>query len=138
MILGSGRSGSGERGKEVVRSGWGRSRSEWCGGPGQWGPARGAGALKGGGTEGGPTGGAPTGPEGWGHRRVGARKVGPKGEAQRGGEGQGVGGQNFALFFFSPATSFALFLSLGVFSWNFGGVHGLTDFGHGQFWAFRG
>ena len=45
-------------------------------------------------------------------RRVGARTVGPR----RGG------GQHFALFFPLPPPFSLFFLSLGVFSWNFGGV----------------
>ena len=100
------------------------------------------GVSKGGGPEGwgarrvgGPEGwGGPTQKK-WGPRRVRARKVeGPKGGGARrvgalkgggsnGGGAEGWGTQNFALFFPSPAAKFVSFLpSLGVFSWNFGGV----------------
>ena len=37
-------------------------------------------------------------------------------------KGRRVRGPKFRSFFSSPAPIFALFLSLGVFSWNFGGV----------------
>ena len=61
---------------------------------------------------------------------MGSRRVGPKGEGVgAGGLGarrvvgpKGGGAQNFALFFSRlPLITFFL-LSLGVFSWNFGGV----------------
>ena len=55
-------------------------------------------------------------------RKNGARKGGaPKGAAPKGGP-EGWGAQNFALFLPSPTTNFALFISLCVFSWSFGGV----------------
>ena len=94
--------------------------------------------LEGGGPEGGgPEGGGPEGggAEGWGAEGWGAGGWGVGGCRV---EGWGPGGwegpeggprrvgprraQNFALFFPSPALIFVLFLSLGVFSWNFGGV----------------
>ena len=69
-------------------------------------------------------------------RRVGPRRVGGpkprKSEAPKGGapegwgpEGwdpEGWGAQNFALFFPFPPTFRSHCVSLGVFSWNFGGV----------------
>ena len=79
-------------------------------GPEGWGPE--GGGPKGGGPKGG-------GPEGWGPRRVGARRVawGPKG-----GGPEGWGAQNFALFSLSRRKIRSFPPSLGVFSWNFGGV----------------
>ena len=69
-------------------------------------------------------------------RRVGGPKGGPrrvapkggapnywalKGGGSKGGGPEGSGAQNFALFSLPPHFYFFL-LSLGVFSWNFGGV----------------
>ena len=53
----------------------------------------------------------------------GPKGGGPKGGGPEGWGPEGWGAQNFALFFLSlpPEISFFL-LSLGVFSWNFGGV----------------
>ena len=82
-----------------------RAEPRKSGGPKSWGAPKGGGA------------------EGWGHRRldgpnpekVGAKGWGPgrwglKGEAQRRRGSNGGEGQNFALFFPSPATIFALFV----------------------------
>ena len=49
--------------------------------------------------------------------RAGPRRGGPEG---RGPERQGA--QNFALFFLSRSHFRSFCVSLGVFSWNFGGV----------------
>ena len=59
------------------------------------------------------------GPEGWGPERVGPRKGGaPKGVGPRKG-----GGPKISRFFFPFPPPFRCFcVSLGVFSWNFGGV----------------
>ena len=59
--------------------------------------------------------------------RVGVRRVGPKGRApQRGGSkcgGPKAGGPKICAFFSLSRPHFRSFsLSLGVFSWNFGGV----------------
>ena len=101
---------------------------------------RGAKGPKGGGPEGGgpevcrvegwgPEGGAPKGgapnpekwcPEGWGPKlRTGGA---PKGGAPKCGVRR-VGGPKFSAFFSLSRPHFRSFsLSLGVFSWNFGGV----------------
>ena len=63
------------------------------------------------------------GPKGWAQtqKKWSPEGWGPKGAAPKGGP-EGWGAQNFALFFPSPTTNFALFISLCVFSWSFGGV----------------
>ena len=120
--------------------GWGPRRvgAPKGGAPEGWGPRR-VEHPKGGAPEGWrvepPKGGAP---EGWSPRRVeppkggapkggaqkgGAQKGGAqKGGAQKGGAQKGGEAQNFALFFPSPPQFSFFFFSLGVFSWNFGGV----------------
>ena len=104
MILGSGRSGLGVRGESgPVGGGLGG------GSPGQ----NGAVGRVGGGLQG-------WGPDRWGPRRVGVQK-GWGAEPRKSGARR-VGGPKFRAFFPSPATIFTLFVSLGVFSWNFGGV----------------
>ena len=71
--------------------------------------------------------GAPKGggPEGWGPRRVGGptqKKWGPKGGGSKGGGSKG-GGPEISRFFSLSRRKIRSFLpSLGVFSWNFGGV----------------
>ena len=102
-------------------SGRRRSRSEWRGCPGRWGP------------EGwGPDGWSPDGPrrvgapKGWGGRTQKKREPkggGPKGGARslrpKGG-GRSKGGRSeISRFFPSPATIFALFVS---FWWSFRGI----------------
>ena len=65
------------------------------------------------------------GPEGWGPKGgvPNPEKVGRRGGGPEGWGPEGWGAQNFALFFPSPAHKIRSFLpSLGVFSWNFGGV----------------
>ena len=53
----------------------------------------------------------------------GAPKGGaPKGGAPKGGAPKGGEAQNFALFFPFPPPFRSFCVSLGVFSWNFGGV----------------
>ena len=84
------------------------------------------GAPKGGAPKGGaPKGGGPEGwgPEGWGPEGVGARRVGgPKGGGPKVGARR-VGGPKFRAFFSLSRRKIRSFLpSLGVFSWNFGGV----------------
>ena len=55
-----------------------------------------------------------------GARRVGPRRVGPQ---TVGSCKSGEGAQNSALFFFRLPPPFrSFFVSLDVFSWNFGGV----------------
>ena len=91
----------------------------WVGGEG-WGP-------EGWGPEGwGPEGGAPTQkkwePQGWGPK-VGARRVGPRRVGPRRVGVRRVGGPKFRAFFsLSRRKIRSFFPSLGVFSWNFGGV----------------
>ena len=66
---------------------------------------------------------------GGGQRDGGPNWLGPKPRKSRGPKGwgprraEGWRARNFALFFPSPAAHFrSFFLSLGVISWNFGGV----------------
>ena len=71
---------------------------------------------------GGPKGGGPK-PRKSGAPKGGAPKGGaPKGGAPKGGAPKG-GGPKISRFFFPPPPQFSFyFLSLGVLSWNFGGV----------------
>ena len=65
------------------------------------------------------------GPEGWRPkpRKSGAPRVeAPKGGAQKGGAQKGGGPKISRVFSLLPPQFSFFFLSLGVLSWNFGGV----------------
>ena len=62
------------------------------------------------------------GPEGWGPDTWGPEGWGPEGWGTKPSGGPKGGAQNFALFFPLPPPFRSFCVSLGVFSWNFGGV----------------
>ena len=115
---GQGWEGPGAALRVGAQRGGGPNPEKW--GPKRWGPRRG----------GAPRGGSP---KGWGPEGVGARtrkKWGPEGVG-----GPMGGGPKISRFFFpSPAGNF-FFFSLGVFSWNFGGVFEAPEDSNVHVWA---